>query len=96
MDFYIDAFNPDTSYELGRAKNRDYKVAQTLAIELEKDKKTSGKSEIPSFHRASTKLKESKGKEVKEFEDEPVQKLLRKLESMELNQAKLISNHARK
>ena len=95
LDFYIDAFNFDTSYELRQAKNCDYKVAQTLAIELEKDKKASGKFEIPGFDRDSTKLKEPKGKHVKESDDDPMQKLLQRIESMEFNQAKLISNHAK-
>ena len=95
LDFFIDAFNPDTSYELRRAKNRDYKVARTLAIDLEKDKKASGKSKIPGFDKASTKLKEPEGKEVKESDDYPMQNLLQKLESMEVNQAKLISNHVK-
>ena len=32
--------------------------------------------------------------QLEEFDDDPMQNLMKKLESMELNQAKLISNHA--
>lgn len=66
----------------------------SFSVELEKHTKASRKSEIPSFDKASTKLKEPKGKEFKEFDDDPIQKSLQKIEIMELNQAKLISNHA--
>jgi len=95
LDFCIDAFNRDTSYELRRAKTRDYKACQALAKELEKDKQASWKPEIPSFDRAATKLKDPKGKEVKEFDDDPMQRLMQKLERMELNQPKLIFDHAK-
>jgi len=40
-------------------------------------------------------LKEPKWKEIKESDDNLIQKLLQKIESMELNQAKLISNHTK-
>ena len=78
-----------------RAKLLDYKDCQALAVELEKDKAASGKSEILGFDRHSTKLKEPKGKEVQEPDSELVQKLLQKIKSMEINQAKLTSNHAK-
>lgn len=86
LDFYIDAFDVDTSYELRRAKTNDYKVAQVLAEEIEKDKKGYGKIEISGFDEGPSKSKESN-----ESDDDPMQKL----ESMELNQTKLISNHAK-
>jgi len=76
LDFYIDVFNADTSYELRRAKTNDYKVAQVLVEEIEKDKKASGKSEIPGFDRGPSNLKESKGKEIKGSDDDPMQKLM--------------------
>ena len=95
LNFYIDAFDFDTSYELRRVKTVDYKACQTLAEELEKDKRASRKSEIPGFDRATTKLKGPKGKEPLENDDDPLKKLMQKLESMELNQAKLISDHAK-
>ena len=49
-----------------RAKLNDYRDCQALTIELEKDKAASRKSEIPSFDRATTKLKEPKGKAIQE------------------------------
>lgn len=94
LEYYLNAFNPDTSYELRRSKPGDYKASQITAEELEKDKKASGKSEIPGFDRSVVKLKEPKGKE-KEAKEEPMQKLLKKLESMELNQARMIVDHAK-
>lgn len=81
-----------TSYELRRSKHGDYKACQIIVEEFEKDKKASGKSEIPGFDRSVVKLKEPIGKE-KESE-EPMQKLLKKLENMELNQARMIVDHA--
>ena len=74
-----------------RARLNDYRDCQALAIELEKDKATSGKFEIPGFDRAATKLKEPKGKAVQEPESELVQKLLQKIESMEINHNKEIA-----
>ena len=53
FDCYIDVFDVDTSYELRRAKINDYKVAQVLAEEIEKDKKASGMSKTPYFDRFS-------------------------------------------
>lgn len=41
------------------------------------------------------KFNEPKVKEIKEPDDDSMQKLLQKLESIELNQVKLISNHAK-
>ena len=79
---YIDAFDVHTSYELRRAKVNDYKVAQVLAEEIEKDKKASGMSKTPDSDRFST---ESKGKEVKEFDEDLMHKLMKKIESMELD-----------
>ena len=57
---YIDAFDVDTSYELRRAKVNDYKVAQVLAEEIEKDKKAYGISKTPNFDRFLTNLMEKK------------------------------------
>ena len=45
--------------------------------------------------RALTKLKGPKGKEPLEDDDNPMKKLMQKLESMELNQAKSIFDHAK-
>lgn len=90
-DFYIDSFSPEPSFELRRAKLNDYRDCQVLAIELEKDKAAYGNSEIPGFNRAATKLKEHKGKAVQELESELVQKLLQKIESMEINHNKEIA-----
>ena len=91
QDFYIDAFSLEPSYELRHARLNDYRDCQALAIELEKDKAASGKSEIPGFDRAATKIKEPKGKAVQEPEGELVLKLLQKIETMEINHNKEIT-----
>lgn len=92
QDFYIDAFSLEPYYELRRAKLNDYRDCQSLAIELENDKAASGKCEIPGFDRAATKVKEAKGKAVQEPESELVLKLLQKIETMEINHNKEITN----
>jgi len=76
---------------LRRARLNDYRDCQALAVELEKDKAASGKSEIPGFDRATTKLKEPKGKAPQEPESKLVLKLLQKIESMEINHNKEIA-----
>ena len=57
LEYYLDAYNLDTSYELRRSKRDDYKACQMKVEELEKDKKASSKSEIPGFDRYFVKLK---------------------------------------
>jgi len=57
LEYYLDAFNPNSSYELRRSNPSDYKVCQITVEELEKDKKASGKSEIFGFDRFVVKLK---------------------------------------
>jgi len=57
LEKYLEAFNVDTQYEIIRAKLVTLVVAQNVAKELEKDKKTSGKSKIPSFGRGPIKSK---------------------------------------
>ena len=73
MNFYIDAFNSDTLYELRRAKVNDHKVAQVLAEEIEKDKKASGMSKTPDFDRSLT---DTKLKEPLEDDDDPMKRLM--------------------
>jgi len=69
-------------------------TTRLVKSQLEKDKKASSKFEILGFDRSVVKSKEPKGKE-KESEEEPMQKLLKKLENMELNQARMIVYHAK-
>lgn len=86
LEYYLDAFRVDTSYELRRAKTNDLNAAQNLAEELEKDKKASGKSEIPGFERGPTK---DKGKEVKEVDRDPIKELTQLIRDMKIEQDRL-------
>lgn len=69
LEQYLEAFCVDTSYEIRHFNPANLVVSQTIAEKLEKDKKTSGKSKVPSFERGSVK---SQGKEVKEVEHDPI------------------------
>lgn len=62
LEYYLDAFNVDTYYELRHAKPIDLKISWILAEELEKDKKASRISEIPNFERGPSKSREPKEK----------------------------------
>ena len=59
LEQYLEAFNGGTQYDIRRAKPDTLVIAQGTAEELEKDRKASGKSEVPSFDRGLVK---SKGK----------------------------------
>jgi len=56
-----------------------------MAEELEKDKKASGKYEIPGFERGLVK---AKGKEFKEVEHDPFQKLTQLIKEMKIEHAR--------
>ena len=93
LEYYLDAFNNDTSYELIRVKPNDYRAAQTLDEEMEQCRKASGKSKIPGFDRGPSKSHDSKGKEIKEVYHDPIKELTQMIKNMEINQAKKMSNH---
>lgn len=84
MIYYINAFAIDTSYELRRTKPNDLKVSHTLAEELEKCRKSFGKSDISGFTRGHHK-NESKGKGVKENEIDPIEELIKLIKTMKVN-----------
>lgn len=63
LEQYLEAYLVETQSEIRRAHPNTLTIAQSTAEELEKDKKASGKSEIPGFERVQVR---SKGKEIKE------------------------------
>lgn len=73
--YYVDACNVDTSYEMRRKECNDLTDAQSEAIKMEQHRKAYKKLEIPGFNRVHTKSHESKGKEVKEVDYDPIKEL---------------------
>lgn len=89
LEQYLKAFNGDTQYEIRHVKPATLVVSQNTIEELEKDRKASGKSEIPCFERSPVK---SKGKEIKEEEPESVKELTQVFREMKIELAKQISD----
>jgi len=67
LEKYLEAFCVEPQYEIRHANPVTLAASQSIAGELEKDKRASGKSEILGFERGPVK---SKGKEIKEEEHE--------------------------
>ena len=82
---YLDAFSADTAYELRRKEPANLGAAQSEALKMERDRKESGKSEIPGFNRGPSKSHDSKRKAKEENAHDLIKELTQLIKTMEAN-----------
>jgi hypothetical protein len=93
--YYIEAFNGEMRYQLRDKEPTTLKIAQEMAIKIDRNMQSSGKSNLPGFTRGNTsKQSESKDKTVaiesKTSSSDPLKELTEMKEIMKAMEA----NHA--
>lgn len=85
---YLDTFSVDIAYGLIRKESANLCLAQTEALKMERDKKKSRKSKIPSFNRGPSKSNDFKEKAKEGSTHDPIKELTQLIKAMEKNHTK--------